>query len=204
MEGISILVDFDLLYDKDYGLIRTMVNRYKDNKYLNTEYLGKVKFNDLIKDLINQEERDPLKLVFKDGINYKNIYDEISNNLSFIQAILNNSHPTKIINFMKEILVLDDNNKITVYCDNHFEQQKIDRLGLPFSTIVISNSIIDASKYDSIYIKDNLDLINKFKNIIQKHIYIANYKYNLNKDRLSKDEMILLALENDINTINIY
>ena len=65
--GLNIFIEFEMLFDEDYGLIRTLVNKFKNSQYLNTEYLKHVSFKNLINDLLTQEVRDPLKLAIADG-----------------------------------------------------------------------------------------------------------------------------------------
>lgn len=208
MDDMNIFIEFDMLFDKDYGLIRTLVEKYKDSKYLNNEYLKHVSFKRLINDLLNQNERDPLKLAIANGIDYSNIYKDIEKDESFKKMIIDNSYPLKkMISCMKYImsLSLDDTYRITVCCDNEYELKRLDETKLKVNSIIYENNL-DLSKYDCLYIKEGINIKSKYKNVSQKHIYIANYNYNCNNENksLPKNEIIAYSIDNDLKIIDIY
>ena len=126
--GLNIFIEFEMLFDEDYGLIRTLVNKFKNSQYLNTEYLKHVSFKKLINDLLTQEVRDPLKLAIADGINYQSIYDDIEKDDNFKKLIVENSYPLKkMISCMKysKALSLDDSYTVTVCCNNKYEVERL-------------------------------------------------------------------------------
>ena len=126
--GLNIFIEFEMLFDEDYGLIRTLVNKFKNSQYLNTEYLKHVSFKKLINDLLTQEVRDPLKLAIADGINYQSIYDDIERDDNFKELIVKNSYPLKkMISCMKysKALSLDDSYTVTVCCNNKYEVERL-------------------------------------------------------------------------------
>lgn len=207
-DKLNIFIEFDMLFDKDYGLIRTLVNKFKDSKYLNTDYLKHVSFKTLINDLLSQEIRDPLKLAIAEGINYKSIYDDIEKDEKFKELIVKNSYPLKkMISCMKYIksLSLTDSYIITVCYDNKYEIERLQDIGFSVDTILYEPNI-DMSKYDCLYIKEGIHLKSKYKNVSQKHIYIANYNYNCDstKNLLPKNEIIAYSIDSDLKIIDIY
>lgn len=206
--GLSIFIEFEMLFDEDYGLIRTLVNKFKNSQYLNTEYLKHVSFKNLINDLLSQEVRDPLKLAIADGINYQSIYDDIERDDNFKELIVKNSYPLKkMISCMKysKALSLDDSYSVTVCCNNKYEVERLKDIGFKVNTIMYETGL-DLSSYDCLYIKEGVHLKSKYKNVSQKHIYIANYNYNCdsNKDLLPKNEIIAYSIDSDLKIIDIY
>ena len=206
--GLSIFIEFEMLFDEDYGLIRTLVNKFKNSQYLNTEYLKHVSFKNLINDLLSQEVRDPLKLAIADGINYKSIYDDIERDDKFKELIVKNSYPLKkMISCMKysKALSLDDSYSVTVCCNNKYEVERLKDIGFEVKVIMYEPEL-DVSKYDCLYIKEGTHLKSKYKNVSQKHIYIANYNYNCDssKDLLPKNEIIAYSIDSDLKIIDIY
>lgn len=208
MDNMNIFIEFDMLFDKDYGLIRTLVEKYKNNKYLNNDYLKHISFKNLINDLLNQDERDPLKLAICDGIDYSSIYNDIENDDTLKKMVVNNSYPLKkMINCMKYImsLSLDDGYKITVCCDNEYEIERLKDTKLNVNVILYEKDL-DVSEYDCLYIREGISIKTKYKNVSQKHIYIANYNYNCNPEKksLPKNEIIVYSIDSDLKIIDIY
>lgn len=206
--GLNIFIEFEMLFDEDYGLIRTLVNKFKNSQYLNTEYLKHVSFKKLINDLLTQEVRDPLKLAIADGINYQSIYDDIERDDNFKELIVKNSYPLKkMISCMKysKALSLDDSYTVTVCCNNKYEVERLKDIGFKVDVIMYEPEL-DLSKYDCLYIKEGINLKSKYKNVSQKHIYIANYNYNCDsdKDLLPKNEIIAYSIDSDLKIIDIY
>ena len=58
----------------------SIVDKYNNPSYINTDYLKHVSFEQLKEDLKYQETRDPLKLAFKEGIHYKHFYKLLYDN----------------------------------------------------------------------------------------------------------------------------
>lgn len=197
-DSINILIDFEMLFNLDYGLIKTIVLKYNNSKYTNDSYLKSVQFDDLMHDLLNQEKDDPLQLVFKDGVDYKDIYNQLYKNE--IEEIVKHSCPTKIVGLMTELMKYNNNNNIMVICKNRYEEQKIRSMHLLTKTVNIND--INNLVYDCYYCKD-IKRINMFKEIDRKYIYIANYKYNIIELEENKELSSKLFL-NNLDLIQIY
>lgn len=196
--NISILIDFEMMFNEDYGMINLLVLKF-NNGYLNDNYLKRVKYDQLMNDLLNQEVDDPLKLAFKDSIDYSSIYDELQNN--YMKDIVELSSMTKFFGYITELMRMKNEDiSITVLCKNKYEEQKI-KDAFPNINIVNYDNI-NIKKYDSLYFKnyDNLTKI-KISTIVHKKIYIANYKYN----RIGiPDTVKAIAVCNDIEEIQIF
>lgn len=203
MDGIATIIDFEMLFNEDYGLIKTIVDKYNNPKYTNDEYLKKVSFEKIINDLLNQEKNDPLQLVFKKGVNYSDIYNQLYEN--DIDYIVSYSCPTKLIGLVVELLRYNSKNTITVICKNKYEEQKIEEFYHPIMTVNINDIDINTLDYDCYYCKDikNIDL---FKEIKFKYIYIANYKYNLNslEEIKNNEELTSKLYLNNLELIDLY
>lgn len=195
---VKVLSDFEMLFDMDYGMISTIVKKYNNPKYTNDDYLRTVSFNELCKDLCNQEERDPLKLAFKDGVDYKGLYKELLDN--DMEFIIENSCPTEVLKLFKtfkDFGMID----IDIICRNKYQEQKIKSLGYN-----IVDDTVTMDNYDCLYIKYYKDLF-KFGDMNSKNIYLANCIYNYDKDVPNTPNLEMSTnyfFYNEIGFIDIY
>lgn len=193
---IRILIDYEMLFNADYGIINLLVTKF-NSSYLNTDYLRKVKYDQLMKDLINQEKDDPLKLAFKDGVDYTEIYNELQT--KYEESIVQLSSRTLFFGYIKELFRMkNDEITITIVCKNKYEEQKI-KNSFPTTNIVYYDSL-DIDNYDVIYCKSYKNLT-KLGGMKRKHIYMGNYNYNI-KD--ISDDIKTIILTNEVEMIQVY
>ena len=197
---LKILSHFDTLFDVDYGILKTVFEKFGNSKYLNDDYLKKVSFQDLQKDLKSQEVRDPLKIIFKPEFEIsEDFYNQI--NEAYGEDIVFNSLPLKTFNMFSALEAYDMISSIYVICKNGWEENKI----LEDTDYKVFTEPID---FDTLHVRDYRDVKN-YNNLRGKNIYIANCKYNL---ELSKYPDIIIpnlelseeCLFNDIKLIDIY
>lgn len=192
----NVLIDYEMLFNEDYGMINLLVTKF-NNDYLNRDYLSRVKYKQLMKDLINQEQDDPLKLAFKDNIDYSTIYTDLKDN--YPEDIAKLSSKTLFFGYILELFrIKNDDICISIICKNKYEEQKI-KNSFPIANIVYYNNI-NIDKYDVIYCKNYTNLF-KLGDIKYKHIYIANYNYNITN---ISDEIKNIIIVNDVDIIQIY
>lgn len=202
----SILVSFDMIFDVDYGLIQLIRN--ENYNKLDTFKSGIYNLNDLyLHQLLSErEEENPLSII---------IYNKYKNQMnSFYNQFITNKYE----NILKYTIPTDLYNLINVYkktnlvsidilCRNKLQEQFIDN-HCKFSRIMVEDlSKLDLSKYDTLYIKYFKNALSIKNKLIGKNLYIANYKWNLNKDDniLPKSEIRdVLSDALSISVIDIY
>lgn len=204
----SILIDFNMIIDMDYGLIKLMNDKYSKSKYV-LSFMLDLPDDILLHTLTIREQRNPIF----DFINSK--YENQSDNLyeqfmdQEIARIYEYAQPTDLLNLVRAYLKTDAID-VTVFCKNQQEQLLINKYLNPSENLHVIVSIIEdinISKFDSIYIKYYEDFL-KFKNLQAKNLYTANCKYNLEKDK--KDPIPLLSVSgiiggsNKISLIDLY
>lgn len=201
-EKLNIISSFDMIFDTDYGIIKTIVDKYNNPKFTNDEYLKKISFNGLIKDICNQEEKDPLKLAFKNEVNYKDLYNTLYE--TEMESIVYNSTPTNILR-MFQTYINYEMADITIICENELQKSRVKDLEIDCKII---GTDFDIEKYDCLYIRDYHDLDNRYKNIKHKNIYIANCRYNMEEIQngilIPNKEIATYSLDNEINLIKLY
>lgn len=198
----NILVEFDLLIDKDFGLIQLIKDQYSNNDFID-DIILKMKDKVLIWELINRKDKNPLSIVLKKE--YKDSMDNLYREFieSEYKSILDFSISTSLLDLM--ITYLNANIcSITVICKNKLEEQIINKYKL--KTIICDDfSKLNIEEFDSIYIKD-YSKVTQFKNLKAKNIFIANYKFNLENDEYTpiNDVSIFVSDINIVSVIDVY
>lgn len=203
-------IPYDLLIDIDFGLINYIKSVYNNNDIWEQITFSDKYNKDLIYDINNRLNRNPLSLIAKKQINEMNLnslYNEFITKEK--PNIIKNSITTSLYSACK--LLLENEIKIYIACNDIYEQQSLVNF---FYLKSCNNSILtttdysnfDFSIYDPIYIKD----ISILQNISLegKNIYIANYGFNI----YVKDNVIYpitlpishLIGKNEIKIFNLY
>lgn len=205
----NILVDFSLLFDIDLGLIKTIKEGF-NNKEVFEQFLFNIDDEYIISQLYLRKEINPLSLIIMDK--YKSQCDDLLEQFTSEEHsnIIKNSTKTNAFKLIEAYSISDLVN-IDVLCKNISEEQLIKSLNLnKVNAIVQDNiSLVNIKTYDSIYLKDVKDSL-KFKNLKGKHIYVGNYKFNLEKKDEQENIMPLfevvsvLADVNEFLIIDIY
>lgn len=210
----KILVDYDLLFDEDFGLRQVILDEYTNDEHFKIDMLSKLSKNILNGIFINRSNKNPLSIMLKsEYINSKDtLYEEFMNELDY--KIINLSPKTDFVMFIKA-LTLTKEIDITILCKKLLQKQNIkNKLDIPCNIIVCRNNKINIDKYDSIYIK-SYDILNLIEFPRGKNIYIANYKFNSlefilsdsntnNIDKEMLENIYLLSKTNKLSMIDIY
>ena len=210
----KILVDYDLLFDEDFGLRQLILDEYTNDEHFKIDLLSKLSKNILNGIFINRDNKNPLTIMLKsEYIDSKDsLYEEFINELDY--KIISLSPKTDFIKFIKA-LTLTKEIDITILCKKLLQKQNIknELNDIPCNIIVCGNNKINIDKYDSIYIK-SYDLLNLIEFPRGKNIYIANYKFNSlefilsdsnnNIDEEMLENIYLLSKANKLSMIDIY
>lgn len=198
----NILVDFDLLIDKDFGLIQLLKKDYSDNGFID-DIIFKMKDKILLGELLQRKNKNPLSIAFKKE--YLQSIDSLYNEFIELEFdnILKYSLKTNILDLVKTYIETSS-SAVTVICKNKSEEQFINKYKL--KTIICDNlSKLDISEFDSIFIKE-YSKVTEFKNLSAKNIFIGRYNFNLEDDEYTPKEEIsvLVADVNIISVIDVY
>lgn len=198
----NILVDFDLLIDKDFGLIQLLKKDYSDNGFID-DIIFKMKDKILLGELLQRKNKNPLSIAFKKE--YLQSIDSLYNEFIELEFdnILKYSLKTNILDLVKTYIETSS-SVVTVICKNKSEEQFINKYKL--KTIICDNlSKLDISEFDSIFIKE-YSKVTEFTNLSAKNIFIGRYNFNLEDDEYTPKEEIsvLVADVNIISVIDVY
>lgn len=195
----TILVEFDMMVDTEYGLIRLLRDKYCSEEFF-------------FKDILNLEEKllkgvlmertmfNPLQVAFKDEskIDYM---DSFYN--QFIEReyeeILKRSCLTNITNLVKMGIDTEGVVKFDIVCRNKMQRDYMthimsDCLPSLFNIVLDTDEIFDAEKYSALFVKDIRNLV-RYKNLHGKVIYLANMNYNLDQEILKEKQMFAIKKE---------
>lgn len=198
----NILIDFNLLIDTDYGLIKLIKTEYYENEFIDI-LLTKMRDKIILGELVSRKDKNPLYIALKKD--YKDSADSLYKEFieSEYDSILKYSISTSLLEL---ILTYIETNSctVTVICKNKSEEQIINKYKLK-SIISDNYANIDVSEFDSIYIKDYREVL-QFKALKAKNIFIGNYRFNLEEDNYTpiKDVSLLVADINIISVIDVY
>ena len=177
----NILIEFDMVIDTDYGLIKMIKDKYNNPEYIDKKYLDLVENNVLIYSLVKRDIKNPLSLIINDK--YKDSINKLLNEFydNEYKNILEYSHKTNIYDLIN-IYLMTNQISINILCKNVLEEQFISNMDINITPITENDySKINIDKYDCIFIKDFNNIL-KFKDVKVKNIYIARYSFNLEKD----------------------
>lgn len=189
--GNNILVPFNMIYDTDIGLFKSLKDYCKNPKYINKHMLD-ITNNNFRHIMINAENYDPLSEFMNPDykISSMHLYNEILDIPDNYDKMIKLSEPTDVLGlvavFLKSSLV-----KVTVLCRDIGESFIIKNNKLLEGvsiTIQTDNGKIDTSKFDSIFIKKYTEIL-QFNGIQGKSLFVANYRFN--KDVESTEEKII-------------
>lgn len=198
----NILIDFNLLIDTDYGLIKLIKTEYSENEFINV-LLSKMRDKIILGELVSRKDKNPLYIALNKD--YKESADSLYKEFmeSEYDSILKYSISTSLLEL---ILTYIETNSctVTVICKNKSEEQIINKYKL--KAIISDNyADIDISEFDSIYIKDYREIL-EFQFLKAKNIFIGNYRFNLEEDNYTpiKEVSLLVGDINIISVIDVY
>ena len=213
----SVLIDFNMIIDTDFGLLTLIDREYLDNEVFSVDWFNQHHIiKELVKALYEREERNPLsEVVLKEKVSYDTIeqlYSEFISTKKTYNEILNLSMVTEIYNLIESFKSTGDIN-IGIVCNNQEELDFLNTLKVTkpitkFLLFDLSPQII--SKYNQFYIKYTDSMLTKFISdiITTKTVYFANYKFNINDEKktvnINKYTDRISANMNNLGVIDIY
>lgn len=207
----SILFNFDVLVDTDFGVIKYLYEKepttYSD--YLQTE--------DVCSDMItgiNLRDRyysNPLSIICFGYESYRDVVDPIYDKLisEHYSEILERSTINLEIYNMMLIYMQEKDIKVGVYCHNDLEVKYITEAfdnfkdKCQYDIVTIPELLV---KYDNIFVKyiNDMNVFN-IDNIVKKNIFVANIFLNKNPKTNNLDVSQILPLINiSSNIIHTY
>ena len=194
----NILIDYDLLFDEDYGIRQIILDKYRDNECFKIEMLTKTDKITLNGILSSREDKNPLSIMLKSEYmdSKDSLYEEFRTQLG--DEIINLSPKTDIVSTLKMLNLTGEVN-VNILCKKLSQKQNIKEkiTNMNYNIILYEDKKIDIKNYDSLYIKsyDVLDMTTLPK---AKTIYVADYRFNsleyLLSDNENYNEKLLLNL----------
>lgn len=199
---IRILVEFDFLIDLDIAMYNYIKDNYNNPDYINQDIININNKTTIMEMLINRDNINPLEILFNDSIDVADLYYDIYNNHMNELAKYAMPYDTYalMITFIKSLGDVD----ITVLCESE-EQKSIINIFSAFFKDKIKISTrenINANSYDVFYIKYYVNIL-KYGEVNGKNIYIANAKYNMEKDKSSTPDISVSAVVGYTNKIHL-
>ena len=201
----TLLMPFDCFIDIDLGLMKLLKEKYNNPKIVYDSILREKEW--YIKYLLlNRTDENSLSIILKEE--YQPNRDVLR--CQFIKkeydAILRLSKPNKIFELIS-MMYASDAVDIDILCSDVREQEYLTKL---FKDRKINSFVaqhlnkVDIRKYDTIFIKNYKDIL-RYRGLIQKNIYVLDYKFNTELDPNNKLRPIVIVegLISDKNTTNI-
>ena len=201
----TLLIPFDCFIDIDLGLMMLLKEKYNNPKMVYDGILREREWY-IIYLLLNRIDENPLSIILKE--NYQPNRDGFREQFmkQEYDEILRLSKPNKIFELVT-MMYSSDAVDIDILCQDVREQEYLTKL---FKDIKINSFVaqhlnkVDITKYDTIFIKNYKDIL-KYKGLIQKNIYVLDYKFNTELDPNNKLRPIIIVegLISDKNITNI-
>lgn len=179
---IDVLVPFNLLVDTDMGLLKLLEYDYDNHDFFYPGILHTSEINQQYA-LLTRTDPNPITAVLQ--VEDKELADDLYSQFmeKEYDQILQLSCNTAVSNLA---VVLKNNMdqviRITVLCNSKKEEDVLIKRNIGvFKTVIGNFSTVDISEYGSIYIKNVTDL-DKYKEVVNKNIYVANYGFNITID----------------------
>lgn len=202
-----LIVEFDTIVDTDLGLLKMIKEEYIDNDFIEP-MLSAMDDTIIISELIDREEKNPLYTILKDE--YKSSADSLYKEFidTEYKKILKYSKPTSLFGWTS-MVYKTDGIIITIICKNKLEEQIIKELykDISISVIIIQDwKEIHLKEFKTIVIKDYSDVLKmNIEDMNAKNIFICNYKFNLDKNRIPLMEVSkIIGYSNLVSVIDVY
>ena len=186
----KILVEFEMLIDVDFGVIKTIANYYHTDYFLIN--LLDVPDENLWLGLIHDNlTTNPVDCVMNPDIDdAEDFYDCLMQEESLLvysQACLTNLYDMIIASIGTNGLV-----DVTILCKDEIQKQVIREL-FPWSgnnqymhILVSNNETVDASGYSSLFVRHAQSLLDKYENFDGKSIYLYECLTNIDVQEYKK------------------
>lgn len=197
----NILVDFNMIFDIDLGIIKFLIDKYPKSKFFKEERNQATEY--FLKYLLyTRENKNPLSVLIKDNYDIYDLYNQIIEEK--FDEVLKYTNPTSIYYFLSEFGNSNGYN-ITINCNNTLEQFKCENERNNNWNYKIN--VKDIKNYFCIYQEYSEDIL-KYKNISGKSIYLCDYGPNYikdeNGDNIPNIIAELLSKTNEVKYINKY
>ena len=175
----SIMVDFNMLVDTDFGCAIYLQKNTKNTKFFK-EHIPKANLFYLQYMALSRKEKNPIEYMFNDE--YKGNADSIYGELVTQKwnKVLDVSPTTDIMKLFV-VSYKGAGYKITVNCMNQEEANKINLLLHDWNTEI---DIKDVSPFFCLYLHDIMSIVERGYNIEGKSIYLYNYSKNHPNDEM--------------------
>lgn len=199
----KILAEFEFIVDLDYAMYSMIKAKYSESIYVNRRIFKLTDDVDIKKLLINRDEVNPLVKFFP-GMDTNSLYHQIldDNEEELLQYAGLYDSFRLLVAFQERASSV---KSITILCRNQIEADFVSKFNSSFSTVISDKESIDTSEYNILYLKYFNEAI-RYKNLTGKAIYIANAKYNYDKQTnlINPDMVVLFADSNEIKLIDLY
>ena len=178
----KILIEFDMLFDTDAGVIRTVDEKYCDESIFFKE-ITELDDNLLAGLLKERTMINPLQIAFRDESDTK-LMDSLYNQLmeKDYEDIVDNAIPTAIYDTFLTFLQSDGAIEPTILCRNYYQRKvAMDILAgedsNKFRIVLNQNDTINVKGFTDIYIR-NIESILQYENLDGMNVFIADLEIN--------------------------
>lgn len=196
------LFEFETVVDVDLSVVMYIINNMDNSKYIDGNLLKHVStINGLKNSLLFRENPNPLSIIIKKD--YKDSIDDIYNEImeSHKKEIIDKSLPTDIMTFCNLGSTITGVVNNHVNCKDKLEEDYIHRMT---ERVVTKINEYDLTNYNTLYAKTTNNLF-KYKNLVNKKVFILNTRYNMMKDFLIyKPDAMAVSTSNTMCIIDPY
>ena len=204
---------FDSIFDTDIGVIKVMLDKYANPKFIDNELLGMstIRTDDTIKYLLAvRNKKNPLTAILKQE--YIESADDLYNQVfkEDFQDIISNSQPSAIYTVVQALMQTNSNMDFTIICDAPVQADIIKALDPKLKTVVIPEEYNYKCfhDYDNIFIKDFMDMLRTEYPVTKKNIYLSRLIFNMSPvmgELVPKMEInVIVGRANKIMLIDYY
>ena len=204
---------FDSVFDTDIGVIKVMLDKYANPKFIDNELLGMstIRTDDTIKYLLAvRNKKNPLTAILKQE--YIESADDLYNQVfkEDFQDIISNSQPSAIYTVVQALMQTNSNMDFTIICDAPVQADIIKALDPKLKTVVIPEEYNYKCfhDYDNIFIKDFMDMLRTEYPVTKKNIYLSRLIFNMSPvmgELVPKMEInVIVGRANKIMLIDYY
>ncbi|WP_301214594.1 hypothetical protein [uncultured Clostridium sp.] len=203
-----ILIDFDMIFDLDVGIIRTIDEKYCDESIFIKEITSLD--DELLEGTLKKRTMvNPLQIVFDDESKTElmdDIYDKIME--EDYESVVDNSTLTAIYDVIESFILSNSIVYPTILCRNYYQRKIAIELfseykyGESFNIVLNQNDVIKISGYTDLMIKD-IRSIAKFEGIDGMNVYVADLMMNVDQEILQKNGQVIPIKEYGLIWSNI-
>ncbi len=178
----KILIEFDMIFDLDAGIIRTINDKYCDENIFFKE-ITDLDDHLLCGTLKKRSMKNPLQIAFRDESMIEEM-DSIYNQLmeQDYESIVDNAIPTNIFNLVGSFILTDGITCPTILCTNYYQRKVCCDLFSDyeyddFKIVLNQKDKIDVKGFTDIFVKD-IDSLLKYENLDGMNVYLADLNIN--------------------------